>query len=94
MHRLVLHRVRAAVMLRRAMAGDALRVVNRLPAVLARRRISWGELARRSLLPVRLVARLRTRAANPPLATAERVAAALGLTVEDLWSLAGPGSLR
>jgi hypothetical protein len=49
--------------------------------------MSWGELARRTLLPVRRVARLRASAANPRLAVAERVAAALGVPIERLWSL-------
>ena len=66
----------------------AIRVVNRLPALLARRGVSWGELARRTLLPVRLLARLRDRDANPRLVVAERVAAALGVPVEAVWVLA------
>jgi DNA-binding phage protein len=62
-------------------------VTNRLPAALARRPMTWGELARRTLLPGRLLARLRAPDANPRLAVAERVAAALGVRVEDLWVL-------
>jgi hypothetical protein len=49
--------------------------------------MTWGELARRTLLPPRLLARLRAPDANPRLAVAERVAAALGVRVEDLWAL-------
>jgi hypothetical protein len=62
-------------------------VRNALPAVLARRGVTWGELARRTLLPHRLLARLRAPDANPRLAVAERVAAALDLPVESLWTL-------
>ena len=69
-------------------ARPAPAVRNRLPAVLDRRGVTWSELARRTLLPARLVARLRQPGANPRLAVAERVAAALGVRVEDLWALA------
>jgi hypothetical protein len=65
------------------------RVVNRLPAVLATHGVSWGELSRRTLLPARLLARLRDPAANPRLSVAERVAAALDVPVEAVWTL-GP----
>jgi len=65
-------------------------VVNRLPRYLRRRGIAWGELARRALLPATLVGRLREPGANPRLAVAERIAAALGVAVEHLWELA-PG---
>jgi transcriptional regulator with XRE-family HTH domain len=61
-------------------------VVNRLPALLERRGMSWSELARRTLLPQPLLARLRAPRANPRLAVAERVAAALGVPVEELWT--------
>jgi hypothetical protein len=64
-------------------------VTNHLPAFLDRQGISWGELARRTLLPPRLVARLRAPHANPRLTIAERVAAALAVPVERLWSV-GP----
>jgi transcriptional regulator with XRE-family HTH domain len=47
----------------------------------------WGELARRTLLPASLLARLRAPDANPRLAVAERIAAALGVPVEALWRL-------
>ena len=50
-------------------------MTNRLPDVLGRRGMSWGRLARRTLLPARLVARPRAPHANPRLAVAERVAA-------------------
>ncbi len=66
------------------------RVVNRLPALLARHGVTWGELGRRTFLPPRLLARLRVPAANPRLAVAERVAAVLALPVETLWQLAPP----
>ena len=65
------------------------RVVNRLPSVLAARGVSWGELSRRTLLPARLLARLRDPGANPRLSVAERVATALGVSVEAVWTL-GP----
>jgi hypothetical protein len=55
--------------------------------LLARGGMSWGDLARRTLLPARLVVRLREPAANPRLAVAERVAAALGVPVEAVWAL-------
>src|SRR5262249_26013030 len=64
------------------------RIVNLLPATLDDLGWTWGELARRTLLPPRLLARLRGPAANPRLAVGERVAAALGMQVEDLWQLA------
>ena len=64
-------------------------VANNLPATLERLGISWGELGRRTLLPPRLLARLRSPAANPRLVVAERVADALALPVEDLWVLRG-----
>ena len=69
------------------MHSDASRIVNGLPALLARRGMSWGELARRTLLPPRLLARLRAPAANPRLVVAERVAAAVGASVEELWDV-------
>jgi len=63
-------------------------VVNQVPRLLARRGIAWGELARRTLLPAAIIARLRAPDANPRLLVAERVAAALGVPVETLWTLA------
>ena len=75
-------------MLRLAMRLARTRVVNRLPALLDEHGLTWGELARRTLLPARLLGRLRAPTANPRLATAERVAAALSLRVEDVWQLA------
>jgi len=71
------------------MGGEEQRaVVNHLPALLRRRGVSWGELGRRTLLPARLIARLRAPGVNPRLAVAERVAAALDVPVERLWRLA------
>jgi hypothetical protein len=60
-------------------------VENRLPVLLAAHGIPWSELGRRTLLPQRQLGRLRAPAANPHLAVAERVAAALGVAVEDIW---------
>jgi hypothetical protein len=60
-------------------------VVNRLPILLGRYGMSWGELERRTLLPSRLLARLRVPGANPRLVVAERIAAALGVPVEAVW---------
>ena len=63
------------------------RIVNRLPSVLGELGVSWSELSRRTLLPARLLARLRAPTANPRLAVAERVAAALDVPVESVWTL-------
>ena len=71
------------------MSRRPVRVENRLPALLAHRGMPWGELARRTLLPASLLARLRAPDANPRLAVAERIAAALGVPVETLWRLGG-----
>jgi len=60
-------------------------VLNRLPILLGRHGMSLGELERRTLLPPRLLARLRAPGANPRLAVAERIAAALGVPVEAVW---------
>src|SRR5579885_2270277 len=49
---------------------------NRLPGLLRQRGITWGELARRTLLPAARLRRLAAAHANPRLAVAERVAAA------------------
>jgi transcriptional regulator with XRE-family HTH domain len=62
-------------------------VRNRLAELLRRHGVSQGELARRTFLSVRLLARLRARDANPGLATAERIAAALAVPVERIWWL-------
>jgi hypothetical protein len=62
-------------------------VMNHLPDVLRRRGMSWGELSRRTLIPQRLLARLRGPGGNPRLVIAERIAAALELPVERLWKL-------
>lgn len=72
-------------------AGPA-RVINHLPRVLRRRGLTWGELARRALLPPGHIARLRTPFANPRLVVAERVAAALGVPVEEIWQREPPGA--
>ena len=63
------------------------RVTNRLPDLLAGRALTWGELGRRALVPARHLRTLRDPHANPPLALAERVAAALGASIEELWTL-------
>src|SRR2546422_11555249 len=68
-------------------------VVNRLPILLGRYGMSWGELERRTLLPPRLLARLRVPGANPRLVVAERIAAALGVPVEAGWGV-GRASCR
>jgi transcriptional regulator with XRE-family HTH domain len=70
-------------------AGAARRVHNRLTSVLARLDVPLGELARRTMLPPRVVARLRSPRADPPLAVAARVARALDVRVETIFSL-GP----
>ncbi len=69
-------------------------LVNQVPRLLARRGMTWGELARRTLLPASVVARLRAADTNPRLAVAERVAAALGVPVEELWTLRAPPRAR
>jgi transcriptional regulator with XRE-family HTH domain len=77
-------------------------VRNRLAAVLGRRGVPLGELARRTLLPARVLARLRTPHANPPLCVAARIARALDVRVEAIFSLPervasrrrGPGPAR
>src|SRR2546426_12617770 len=66
-------------------------VVNRLPILLGRYGMSWGELERRTLLPPRLLARLRVPGANPRLVVAERIAAALGVPVEAVGGRRRPG---
>lgn len=48
--------------------------------------MTWGELRRRTLLPARMLSRLRAADANPRLEVAERVAAALGVRIEDVWT--------
>jgi transcriptional regulator with XRE-family HTH domain len=69
--------------------GVAPRAVhNRLAAVLARLDVPLGELARRTMLPPRVLARLRSPQANPPLRVAARIARALGVRVEAIFSLA------
>jgi transcriptional regulator with XRE-family HTH domain len=65
-------------------------VTNRLSLVLHQRDITWTELARRTLLSRGQLTRLRARDANPRLAVAERVAAALDVPVEAVWQLVEP----
>ena len=68
-------------------------VHNRLPAVLAGLDVPLGELARRTMLPARTLARLRAPHANPPFRVAERIARALDVRVEALFVLAGRAAL-
>jgi hypothetical protein len=49
--------------------------------------IGWGELAQRTLSCPRTLRMLRRPGANPRLSTAARVAAALDLPIERLWTL-------
>ena len=63
-------------------------VISRLPGLLRRRGITWTELGRRTRLTRAQLARLGDRHANPRLAVADRVAAALGMPVESIWRLA------
>jgi hypothetical protein len=77
-----------------AMRRGAPRVVNHLPRALVAAGWTFGELARRTLLPARRLAHLREADANPPLAVAERVAAALDVPVEHLWTLHRGGHRR
>jgi transcriptional regulator with XRE-family HTH domain len=69
-------------------------VRNRLAAVLARLGVPLGELARRTLLPARVLARLRAPHANPPLRVAARIARALDVRVEAIFSLAERAATR
>ena len=69
--------------------GAHRRVHNRLPALLDDLGVSLGELARRTMLPARVLIRLRSPRANPPLRVAERVARALEVHVEAIFSLPG-----
>jgi len=72
------------------LGGVGERVRNRLPALLASRDVSIGELARRTFLSPRVLARLRSPQANPALRIAERIATALDLPVEAVFCLASP----
>ena len=58
-----------------------------LAAVLRRRNLSWSDLARRTRYERAVIRRLRHPRANPTLALAYDVAAALGVGVEELWRL-------
>ena len=69
-------------------AGPA--VSSRLPLLLRQRDITWTELARRTSLSHGQLTRLRVRDANPRLAVAQRVAAALDVPVESVWRLVEP----
>jgi hypothetical protein len=60
---------------------------NHLPRLLGERGITWGELARRTLVPAARLRRLGAAHANPRLGVAERVAAALDLPLEAVWTL-------
>jgi transcriptional regulator with XRE-family HTH domain len=66
------------------------RVINHLPRTLRRRGVTWGDLARRTLLSPGQLSRVRGSSANPRLVVAERVAAALGVPIEEIWQLAPP----
>jgi transcriptional regulator with XRE-family HTH domain len=70
-------------------AGAQRRVHNRLPALLDDLGVPLGELSRRTLLPAHVLTRLRSRHANPSLRIAERVARALEVHVEAIFSLSG-----
>lgn len=65
-------------------------VVNGLPALLAAREVGWHELARRTLLSRRTLDGLRGPSANPRLGVAHRIADALGVAIEQVWSLRDP----
>ncbi len=67
--------------------GAHRRVHNRLPALLDDLGVPLGELARRTMLPARVLIRLRSPRANPPLRVAERIARALEVHVEAIFSL-------
>jgi transcriptional regulator with XRE-family HTH domain len=65
-------------------------VTSSLPRLLRQRGITWTELGRRTLLSRGHLGRLHARDANPRLAVAERVAAALDVPVESVWRLVEP----
>ena len=69
-------------------------VRNRLATVLARLGVPLGELARRTLLPARVLVRLRSPHANPPLRVAARIACALDVRVEAIFSLSERAAAR
>lgn len=62
-------------------------VLSLLPCLLRQRGMTWRELGRRTLLSRAQLARLSDRHANPHLVVADRVAAALGVSVESVWQL-------
>lgn len=74
--------------------GPRRRVRNLLPGALAKRGVSFGELARRARLSVPVVARLRATHSNPSLDVVERLAAALDRPVEALFRLQAVGRRR
>ena len=65
----------------------AVAVVCRAAEVVRQQGWSWAALARRTGLPVAVLRRLRVADANPPLLVAERIARALDVSIETLWSL-------
>ena len=69
------------------LAGVSRTIHNRLPAILARLDVPLGELARRTMLPARVLARLRSPRANPPFRVAQRIACALDVRVEEIFGL-------
>ena len=87
MHGRRLRASRAVAIVARMPPPGPPRVVNRLPHVLRQHGVSWGELGRRTLLPAGYLLRLRSPMANPRLPVAERVASALGVSVETIWQL-------
>lgn len=67
-------------------------VVNELPALLAAHDVGWDELGRRTLLSRRTLDRLRGATANPRLRDAHRIADALGVAIEQIWTLRDPAA--
>ncbi len=81
----LLRRERLAIV--RAMKRGGRGVVNRVPAVLASRGLRWDDLARRTLLCPHALRGLRRPGANPRIGVATRIASALDVQVERLWTL-------
>ena len=65
----------------------ALAVICRAAEVVRQQDWGWATLARRTGLPLHVLHRLRQSDTNPPLAVAERVARALDVPIEALWTL-------